>query len=46
MRLDNAIEWFTKAYNEVVELGWDPVKDSTLIENKAVPQRILALEYQ
>ena len=46
MRLENAIEWFTKSYNEVVALGWDPAEDSTLIENKAVPQQILALDYR
>ncbi|MGH8598924.1 MAG: hypothetical protein ACREXT_19940, partial [Gammaproteobacteria bacterium] len=47
IRLDQAIEWFTCAHEEVVGFDWNPLDDPCLSEQSrhaATSQRILALE--
>ena len=47
IRLDHAIEWFTRAHKDVVEHGWNPLDDPSLTERpkQRIAQRILALDF-
>src|SRR5664280_615055 len=46
MRIENAIEGFTRDHEEATAYGWNPLDDESLTErhHKGAPQRILGLE--
>ena len=46
MNIENAIQGFTRAYEEATAYGWNPLDDESLTEHhhKGAPQRILGLE--
>jgi hypothetical protein len=46
MRLENAIECFTRAHHEVTTYGWNPLEDESFTEGShtGAPQRVLPLE--
>jgi hypothetical protein len=47
MRIENAIQGFTRAYEEATAYGWNPLDDESLTEHhhNGAPQRILAVEF-
>jgi hypothetical protein len=47
MRIENAIQGFTRAYEDATAGGWNPLDDEDLTErhHKGAPQRILAVEF-